>query len=63
MHYDPIFIPHPHLEQISLPLNRRWQDAYRWIDICPALLSNGRLYIPRRNALPLFVLHFILGVN
>lgn len=63
MHYDPIFIPRPNLEQISLPLDRRWRDAYRWIQICPAVLSNGRLYTVKRNALPLFVLHFIVGVN
>ena len=63
MHYEPIFVPHLNLEQISLSPNPRWRDAYRWIDICPALLSNGRLYTVRRNALPLFVLHFIVGVN
>jgi len=63
MHYDPILIPVVDLEQISLPVNRRWRDAYRWIQICPALLSNGRLYIQRGNALPRFLFHFIAGVN
>ena len=63
MHYDPVFVPRPNLEEISLPLNRRWRDAYRWIQVYPGVLSNGRLYILRANALPLFKLHYIIGVN
>ena len=64
MHYDPIFVPHYNLERVSLSSSSQWRDAYRWIDFHPAFLRDTGTYIAVSNPFPpLFILHFVIGVN
>jgi len=62
MNYEPVWRPKVNLEEISLP-SQDWLRAYRWFDIYPLLFADRGSYTIITSPSPLFVLHFVMGVN
>jgi len=68
MHYEPIWRPNAILGEIAIPIRRRhgfqwWSETYRWFDIYPLLFADMGSYIVIAGSSPLFVFHFVIGMN